>query len=171
MTAKARNASTWAKAQERGLQGNWALVKPDRQPALVAEGWDFHHPQIKYCEDQRHCFEELIAVNVEGTKRQAKQYFTYIVVAVNVLTDKVLLYYSDGDVQPMNRDIFRDWMDRCTQNSCSVCHKKEDGDAAVPLYSCLVCNKPSHDTCLSPAVRLQLGDDRNGLYTCNDCMP
>jgi hypothetical protein len=167
MTPKDRNASAWAKAQEQGLREKWALVKPELQPKFLNEGWDFDHRLITYCEGSKYCFEELVAVTVEGTKRKQQQYFTYIVVAVNVLDDKVLLYYSDGDIQPMNRDEFKDWMDRCTLNSCSVCHKEEGGE----LFSCLVCNKPSHDTCLGPAVRLQLGPNRDGLYTCTDCRP
>jgi hypothetical protein len=170
---KDRNDCKFAKGQERGLRHNWTAVKVEmtREVLLKDDGWDFEHKLIMHCQDKGYCFEERQTVNVGHSKRTVSRYYTFIVVAVNEGTNEVYQFYSDGEGHAMDRGIFFDWMDECTQNSCSVCSKKEDGPFAASLYSCKNCNKPSHDTCLPPAVRLQLKEDRTGTYTCIDCSP
>ncbi len=162
-----RNRSPSSKAHNRRLRVNWAEEKEGILPELLELGWDAEHPLIKYTESEGMCFEELM--NVLVNKKKVAMYYTFIVVAVHVSKNQVYKFYSDGDHAALDRDDFIDEMDKCTQNSCSVCRKTEKGDDAKPLFSCVSCNKPSHDSCLPPPELFQLGADRNGFFTCNNC--
>jgi hypothetical protein len=164
-----RNRSPSSKAHYRRLRDSWADAKAGLLPELLELGWDAEHPLIKYTETEGMCFEELMNVLVQGTKKKVAMYYTFIVVAVHVSKNEVYKFYSDGDHAALDRDDFIDEMDKCTQDSCSVCRKTEKGDDAKPLFSCVSCNKPSHDSCLPPAELFQLGADRNGFFTCNNC--
>ena len=164
-----RNRTPFSKAHERRLRQGWADAKEGILPELLELGWDAGHPLIKYTESEGMCFEELM--NVLVNKKKVAMYYTFIVVAVHVSKNQVYKFYSDGDHAALDRDEFVDEMDKCTQNSCSVCRKTDDGDAAAPLFSRVICNKPSHESCLSPDERLQLGTDRRGFFTCNNCLP
>jgi hypothetical protein len=166
-----RNRTPFSKGQERGLRQSWADAQAGILPGLLELGWDAGHPLIVYTESERQCFEELMNVFVENTKRKVAMFYTFIVVAVHVSKNQVYKYYSDGDHAAVDRDDFFEEMDKCTQNSCSVCRKTENGDDPEPLFSCVSCNKPSHDSCLPPAERLQLGTDRDSFFTCNNCLP
>jgi hypothetical protein len=164
-----RNRTPFSKAHERRLRQGWADAKAGILPELLELGWDAGHALIKYTESEGMCFEELMNVLVQGTKKKVAMYYTFIVVAVHVSNNQVYKFYSDGDHAALDRDEFIEEMDKCTQNSCSVCRKTEKGDDAEPLFSCVSCNKPSHDSCLPPAELFQLGADRKGFFTCNNC--